>query len=327
MTTNETLYDIAIIGGGGAGQMAMLRATLNHLKTIVFLGNKETSKRGRDTWVLEVDNIPGMFDKKKPIAKTTKEVIAFIENKEDLNPHLKTVKDAVVKIKKEEGYFLLEDSNQTYKARFVVLCTGTMDLQPHINGSIQPILPYANRGDVLYCIRCDGHKIDQHTLAVIGHGEDAGWIAIMLKERYNIPKAYVLSHGKPFKPSKEVQTLLNKYEIDVIEDEITEILGEARKEGLQGFQLGKKRVPVTRAVVSLGSIVYNDLAKQLHVELDSEEHVKTKWDGATNVEGFYAAGDLVSNKKKQVYTAWDLAVDAVDSIDEKIRYLKRNGAY
>ena len=47
--------------------------------------------------------------------------------------------------------------------------------------------------------------------------------------------------------------------------------------------------------------------------------------GETSVPGFYAAGDLVEGKKKQVYTAWDMAVDAVDSIDGKIRKMKRDG--
>ena len=225
-------------------------------------------------------------------------------------------------MKKLEDHFVLSDGQQTYKARFVVLATGTMDVQPVIGDSIEPIFPYANRGDVLYCIRCDGHKTVGHDVAVIGHGAGAGWIAVMLKERYNLSKIYVLTHGKPFEGSEEVKGLLQKYDIEILTGEIQEILGDPKKE-LEGFKLEDKTVAVTRAFASLGSLVYNELAKQLGVKLSDREHVLTNEYGETSVAGFYAVGDLVEGKKKQVYTAWDMAVDAVDDIDEKIRILKR----
>lgn len=324
--TSDIVYDLAVIGSGGAGQMAMLRGVLNHLETIVFLGDTKTTKRGRATWVMEVDNIPGMFDRKRPITGTTRETIQFIEKDKTLKPFLTLIKRAVVSIERQDDVFLVDDGNQKIRARYIVLCTGTMDVQPHIQGSIQPILPFANRSDVLYCIRCDGHRTAGQDCAVIGSGDGAGWISIMLKERYNLSKLYVLTNGESFTASIEVQDLLKKYDIPVITDEITEILGDA-KTGLQGFKLGTEIITVPKAFIALGSIVYNELAKQLGVKLSEDEHVLTNENGETSVPGFFAAGDIVAGKKKQVYTAWDLAVDAVDSIDQKIRLLKRNGNY
>jgi thioredoxin reductase (NADPH) len=55
----------------------------------------------------------------------------------------------------------------------------------------------------------------------------------------------------------------------------------------------------------------------------SREYLIVDEDGQTSVDGVYAAGDLVSDKKKQVYTAWDLAVDAVDAIDGRVRLQRR----
>jgi len=320
----DRLFDIAVIGSGGAGQMAILRAVLNHLQTVAFLGDAKTTKRGRATWVMEVDNIPGMFDRKRPITSTTREVIQFIEKDENLKPLLITLKKAATSIKKENGLFVISDGADEIKARFVVLCTGTADVQPHIKGSIQPILPFANRGDVLYCIRCDGHKTVGHDCAVIGHKGGAGWIAVMLKERYGLSNLYVLTHGKEFEGSDEVRGLLKKYNIPIISDEIEEIMGDP-KQGLKGFKVGNQTIEVTKSFAALGSIVYNDLAKQVGVKLSDRDHILTNEYGETSVQGFYAAGDLVEDKKKQVYTAWDLAVDAVDDIDEKIRILKRAG--
>lgn len=321
--SSEKIYDIAVIGAGAAGQMAMLRGVLNNLHTVAFLGDAQTTRRSRATWVTEVDNVPGMFDKKRPITATSKEVIDFINKQEGLKDKLTVVRKAVKHVKKTETGFLVEDDQNQYQARYVVLCTGTMDVQPHIQDSIEPVFPFANRGDLYYCIRCDGHRTLGKPCAVIGDKGGAGWIAVMLKERYDNPKLWVLTNGKPFEASDEVRELLKKYEIEVIEEKIEEILGDAR-EGLKGFRLTSQTIETPKAFVALGSIVYNQLAKEVGAQLNERDHVIVDEKGETSVKGFYAAGDLVAGKKKQVYTAWDHAVDAVDAIDEKIRISKRS---
>ena len=324
--STEPCYDVAVIGAGGAGQMAMLRAVLNHLRTVVFLGDKDATRRSRAAWVLEVDNIPGMFGKKRPISTTTREVIRFIEGRSDLEPYLTTVKQSVVSIKKDRDRFEVSAGGDTYQARFVVLCTGTMDVQPEIGGSIEPIFPFANREDLLYCVRCDGHKTAGKPCAVIGHRAVAGWIAVMLKERYDLPALHVLTHGRAFEGDAKLLALMERYGIELHTEEIVEILGDPKKQ-LEGFRVGDHDVHVPRAFVAMGSIVYNDLAKQLGAELSDDGHIVTSGRGESSVSGFYAAGDLVQGKKKQVYTSWDMAVDAVDSIDARVRKLKREGRY
>jgi len=322
----KTNYDVAVIGAGGAGQMAMLRAVLNHLNTLVFLGDANATRRSRAAWVADVENIPGLFAKKRPITTTTKEVIRFIEDDETLVPFLTKLKDSVVSIRKDDQGFELSTGDESYRARFVVLCTGTMDVQPEIGGSIEPLFPFANRGDLLYCVRCDGHKTAGKPCAVIGHRAVAGQIAVLLKERYDLPAVHLLTHGKPFEGNERLSRLLQRYEIQVHTGEIQEILGDPKK-SLEGFRVGEQIIEAPYAVVALGSIVHNDLAKQLGVRVGEDDHIVTDERGETSVPGFYAAGDLVQGKKKQVYTAWDLAVDAVDSIDYKIRKLKREGSY
>lgn len=318
----EKIFDVAIIGAGGAGQMAILRAALNQLDTLAFLGDAKSAKRSRHTWVHDVENIPGMFEKKRPITATTKEVLKFITDRPELNSKLETVKQSVTQITKTDAGFQLKTQDKNYSARYVVLCTGTMDIQPLIQGSMEPIFPYANRGEILYCIRCDGHKTIGQSVAVLGHSTNAGWIAVMLKERYHNPKLWVLSNGRPFEGSMEIRGLLEKYDIPILEESIQEILGDP-KEKLAGFQVGATQVPATMAFAALGSIVYNELATQLGVKLNEREHILTNEKCETSIPGFYAAGDLVAGKKKQVYTSWDMAVDAIDDIDGKIRQARR----
>ena len=66
-------------------------------------------------------------------------------------------------------------------------------------------------------------------------------------------------------------------------------------------------------------IIYNELAVSLEAEIDERGFVKTNAKGETNIEGLYAIGDLQADTKKQIYTSWDMAVDALDDIDNKIR--------
>lgn len=316
------VYDVAIIGTGGAGQMAMLRSVLNCLDTLAFSGDSKTIKRSRQIWVHEVENIPGMFEKRFPITQSTKDVLKFIAGRPELKTKLTTVPKSVTKIEKQDDLFTLHTEKESFLAKYVLLCTGTMDVQPQIQGSIEPIFPFANRGDLLYCIRCDGHKTIGKTCAVIGHRTIAGWCAIILKERYNNPKLWVLSNGRPFEGSMEVRKILDQYGIEILEGPIEEILGNP-KQDLEGFRVAGQNIPAQIALISLGSIVHKDLAQQLGVKLDEQDHILTGPKYETSVPGFYAAGDLVSGKKKQVYTAWDMAVDAIDHIDHRLRKEKR----
>ena len=66
-------------------------------------------------------------------------------------------------------------------------------------------------------------------------------------------------------------------------------------------------------------IVYNELAKGLGAKTDERGFVVTNNRGETNIPKLYAAGDLRAGIKKQIYTAWDSAVDACDDINTKIR--------
>ena len=73
----------------------------------------------------------------------------------------------------------------------------------------------------------------------------------------------------------------------------------------------------------MGMIVYNELARQVHAEVDERGFVKTDANGLTSVAGLYVAGDLRANTRKQIYTAWDAAVASANSINMNLRASRR----
>ncbi len=322
----EKIYDIAIVGSGAAGSMGTLRAVLNNLSTVSFLGSALTKKRSRAIWVGKVENMPALFDKPKAITQSATEVYQWIDKHPTWSQLSTSIKEEVVKITGVKGDFILEtNKGGKYRAKFVVLCTGIMDVQPKIGGDIKNVYGMANAGHVDYCIRCDGHKSKNRDVTIIGSGESAGWVAALLKERYEPPSVTVLTNGEPLatKPGSPLEVRLKAYGIRVIAEPIAELIGDP-KEGLTGIRLADGTVHATQiAYVSMGTIVYHQLAKDMGAVIDDRGYVVTDEAGETIVPGLFAAGDMRANKKKQIYTAWDMVVDSVDKADSYHRAEKR----
>ncbi|MBD3868226.1 MAG: NAD(P)/FAD-dependent oxidoreductase [Acidobacteria bacterium] len=312
--------DVAVIGGGGAGAMAYLRSVLNCDRTVLFMGNKTTSRRGRAMWVGEVDNIPGMHDSKRPILGTVKSTLAWIDGQESLKGIGTAVKDVVTSIQRDGDRFILNHgADEALNARYVILATGIMDVQPEIGGSIEPIFPYANRGEAIYCVRCDGHRTLGHTLSVIGHNSTAASIAAMMIQRYQHKQVPILTNGAEPEFSESSKKLMSVYDMPVHTAAITEVLGTPRT-GLEGFVLADgARIDSTRTIVSLGIIAYNQLLTNLDGQVDGSGKAVVSEKYESTIPGLFVVGDLVAGRKMQIYTAWDEAVDAADEINRRLR--------
>ena len=198
-----------------------------------------------------------------------------------------------------------------------------MDVQPTIQGSIEPIYPYANIQLADYCLRCDGHHVLNKKIAVLGHNSAAAWVAIMLYERYQCPEVTIVTNGEVPSFDEETSALIKRYNFKVETNAITEIKGDPKNKILEAFICGTNTVNAEFAFIALGMIVYNELAKMLNANLDQRGFVITDNKGKSSVEGLYIAGDLRANTKKQIYTAWDCAVDSADDINILIRRKKR----
>lgn len=186
LPVEKKIYPVAIIGAGAAGTMAVKRSVLNNTPTLIFAGAKHEHKKSRGYWVRKVDNIPGLGKYERTILELRNEALNELAHS-SMSENLFVVEESIFTIKKEKDYFKLVDgSNRTYYAAYVVLATGMMDEQPHIQGSIKPVLKYANGQTVLYCSLCDGHRSANKNTVVIGHTENAASVALLLKEKYPV---------------------------------------------------------------------------------------------------------------------------------------------
>ncbi|MBC8346219.1 MAG: NAD(P)/FAD-dependent oxidoreductase [Candidatus Marinimicrobia bacterium] len=359
-------YDLTIIGGGIGGAASALRAGQNGLETLWILGSKKTRKRSRSQWVMNLDNIVGFHEDviKSQVIKTLKknkqdEAIALIENEHyHINNRL-LIQNTIQRIEKDipqvtigEGeadslqksgdIFTIGFNEESVESTAVVLSTGVMDEQPHIQKQNRKgewedtpkwIYPFANREQVLYCIRCEGHLTKKDSVAIIGHSNTSAELAMMLHERYN-NKVYILTNGETPVISEDRQKILNNYTIEIIEEPIVGLLSEGVKQ-LHGFEFENyASVSVRYALVSLGlHRVYNELACQADARLmdenqpEEKRHVWINHKGETSVKGLFAVGDMAKREDepmmKQVYTAQEYAVRAVDTVDTRRRKVMR----
>ncbi len=316
---------IAIIGAGSAGVMAALRAVLNNDKVILYTGNAKTKKKARGTWVGKVHNVPGFSVYKKAIVDPNKITLDEIQESEFKN-NIEIINETVSDIKvREDGSFTIESDSRNESVSYVVLATGVMDVQPEINGSIRPIFPYANVQLANYCLRCDGHLVHQKETIVLGHNTSAAWTAIILKERYDTLSLKICTNGEKINFNEETSKLISLYDIPIETQPIIDFNGNKREKKLEYVVLENGELVHTDMIfVSLGMIVYNDLALKLNVEVDDRGFIITNPKGETNIDNFYAVGDVEAGYKKQIYTGWDRAVDALDHINLKIRKERRN---
>ncbi len=319
------IYPVCVIGGGSAGVMAALRVVLNNDECLFFPGTAKDKKKSRALWVRKIENMPAHFNYKRGIEEPNAETLKWISESAFKDNLVQQKNISVTKLEKDGEIFKITDSkDQVHYAKFVILCTGVMDVQPEIKGSIETVFDYANAQTIDYCLICDGHHVFQKKASVIGHGNGAAWIAIMLHERYRPDNLTIFTNGKKAEFQADTQKLIDTYNIKVEESAIADIVGESKGQILKGFKLENGlTIETDISFVSLGMIVYNELAKQLGAELDERGFVKADESGLTSVNGLYVAGDLKANTKKQIYTAWDSAVNAANAINMKIRSARR----
>ncbi|MGZ3788141.1 MAG: NAD(P)/FAD-dependent oxidoreductase [Bacteriovorax sp.] len=319
------IYDVVVIGGGAAGVMAAIRTVLNNDECLFFPGTALHKKRSRAFWVTGVENMPAHLGFKKGIEEPNKLSLEWLAKGPFANKFHWQKNRGILKIEKgSNGLFsMTDDLGTVHHARYVILCTGVMDVQPLINGSMEPVFQYANAQLIDYCLRCDGHHALNKKTAIIGNTTSAAWVGIMLHERYQCPEMYILTNGEEPQFDEESRSLIARYGFKVVSEKIESIVGNGKLKKLEGFQTASQTISVDFAFIALGMIVYNELAKMLGAGLDQRGFVIADGKGKTSIDGLYVAGDLRANAKKQIYTAWDHAVDSADEINLLIRRKKR----
>ena len=258
---------------------------------------------------------------------------------EDFSEWVTMVSGRAESVERREGGFRLSvGDGSRLEAPYLVLATGVMDRQPVVHktkagrdlANIHWLFPYANHETLLYCVRCEGHLVPGRRVGVIGGGAAAAEVSLMVRERYGADVA-LLTAGEEPSWSAAQQELLDRQAVPVHHSRLTELRGADKGATLHGFVLEDgSEVDVELAFIAMGLYrVYNDLARQLGADLlegpqsEDVQYVCIDGKAETSVPNLFAIGDMASRRSgpvmKQVYTAQEYAVRAVDTVDRRRR--------
>ena len=285
------LYDILIVGSGPAGSTAAIYASRDGFKTCVLEGNMPG---GLLTTTTKVENFPGFvegIDGFELVNNMKKQAIKYGAD---------YVSSSLKQIKKQENFMITLEDNEVIEAEAVIIASGSVPRRLNIDSETR----YWSKG-VHTCATCDGAFYKNKTVAVIGGGDSAMEEAHFLANF--VSKLYIINRSDVLRATKVMQEKVLKNEkVNLINSaNVVEFVGTEKLSSLKLVNnLNNETISldVDGAFLAIGHIPNTDYLKEL-VELGPTGNIKVHNDVYTNVDGIFAAGDVVDFVYKQAISS------------------------
>lgn len=308
--TNETIYDLAIVGGGPGGVAAGVYAARKKIKAVLITD----SFRGQSAVSGEIQNWIGEIS------------ISGDNLHKKLEDHLKSYskdidiheKERVVSIKKESDIFVIKTNKSEYRSKTILITTGSIRKKIQVKGSEE----FEGKG-ITYCATCDAPMFGDMDVAVIGGGNSA-FEAVHQLLAY--AKTVTIIQRSEFRAEPiMIQKILSNPKVRGITNvDILEIKGDKFVSAIvyKNKNNGETtELPVAGIFVEIGANPSLDFMEHGLVKLnEKEEVVIDSKNQKTSTPGIWAAGDCTDGLYKQN----NIAVgDAVKAVEDIYRFLKK----
>jgi thioredoxin reductase (NADPH) len=282
MSTTSHGFDVAVVGGGPAGLSAGIISACKGLKTVVFEGGTWGGLLSTVYPYKLVFNYPGI-----PKILASHLVSEWVLQAADLGVYL--IRERVTKLSHNRDVFTREGQ---YGAKVVVIATG---MRPNLLGIPgEEKLSKHNRGVYPYVTEPEffrGKKV-----LVVGGGDTALDAVI---DAHKVTDKIWLMHRKDTlrAAGNTVDKVLKEKMATILYDtELMEIKGdnEVSEVVLRNRKTSEMRsMAMDRVVIAVGLVPNTEVFEDLGLEMNGN-FVETDQEMRTNVEGIFAAGDIVS---------------------------------
>jgi thioredoxin reductase (NADPH) len=288
---NESTRELIIIGGGPAGYTAALYAARANLEPLVIEGFQWG---GQLMITSDVENYPGY-----PEGVLGPEMMKdFRRQSERFGAEF--ISDDVTRVDFSERPFRVYVGDDEYRAEAVIVATGANARQLGLASE----RTLQGRG-VSYCAVCDAAFFREKELVVVGGGDSAMEEATFLTKFAD--KVTVVHRRDEFRAS---QIMLDRARANeriewITNSVVDEVLGDNVVTGVLIRDVNTDEVSEL-AADGLFVAIGHDPNTALFVgqlEMDEQGYLLTHDGTATNVEGVFAAGDVVDHTYRQAITA------------------------
>lgn len=313
------IYDVTIIGGGPIGLFAAFYGGMRQMKVKIIeslpqLGG-QLSALYPEKFIYDVAAYPKV-KAQDLIDQLTEQAIQF-------NPSvvLNQTVENVVKI--DNGNFQLITDKEVHYSRTILITAGIGAFEPR---RIKLANAQAYEGKNLHYFVKDINRYKKKDVCILGGGDSAVDWAMMLE---SIAKSVKVIHRREqFRAHEHSVAELLASSAEVLTPyQLEEILGDEQVEEIIIIhnQTGKSlKIPLEELIVNYGFVSYLGSIKNWGVEFNKNSIIV---DSAmnTNIQGIYAAGDIVTfkGKVKLIATGFSDAATAIGSaktfIDPKAR--------
>lgn len=279
-------YDSIIVGGGPAGLSAAIYLA-RAMRSVLVIDRGHGRAAGKQI----NENYLGF---PKGIKASHLLELGKIQAKKF---HVEFADDKVGTIKKSAKAFSIKGEKASYKSRTLILCTGVRDHFPSFSGWET----YLGKS-LFWCIVCDGYKVRNKKLAIIGHDDKAVRTATQFIN-YTDKITFITNcdHGGDC-ISKRGLARLKKAKIKFNCGIIRKVHGKA---GMM------KKVELDSGEVIEADFMFNkqaygpnsELAASLGAIIEGEGFIKVDINQRSNIPHLYAAGDVTSDSSHQIVTA------------------------
>ncbi|MBP2234199.1 thioredoxin reductase (NADPH) [Sinorhizobium kostiense] len=267
------MYDCVVVGGGPAGLVAgIYLARLNRRVVIIDGGESRASLIPRSyNHPAFPDGIPGQVLLRRMYDQASKFAIEHVIGRADA-------------VERRDHCFETAVAGRNLLSQSVICATGLLDILPPWPDATKLV----RNGNLRLCPICDGYEINGAPVVVLGNTRRAVREAEFLLSFSD--KVTIATMGAELDGVSEADL---ETSVRLVTDRLASHR-PAAEDRLSLEFVGGSRMEDVAVYSARGCKPQSDIARAVGVELDEEGRIPTDQHQRTNVERFYAAGDVVT---------------------------------